>query len=181
MRVDIKPNTYLYLVILLFLLPIEWLLAWLMAMVVHEFSHWLGVKLCGGKVLELSASIGGIQMQSTPLTDRKRLFSILSGPFGGLLLASLGRWFPRMALCSWVLSVYNLLPLLFLDGGKALEIIAGASVATVTEKIILVLLSFLAIYVSVLLGFGILPVAVIVGLWLKSRKSPCKQSICKLQ
>ena len=180
-RITVRPNVYIYLVLLLFLIPIQWLFAWILALSVHEFCHWAAVKACGGKVFELTIGIGGVQMQSTPLPNRRRLFCILSGPLGGFLLVFLGRWFSRIALCSWILSLYNLLPFSFLDGGKGLEILIGNNITEIIGKILLILLSVAAVYAAFVFDLGILPLAVITGLWLKNRNTPCKPHICRLQ
>lgn len=181
MSVTLKLNTYIYFVLLLFLVPIKWLLAWLTAVSFHEFCHWVSVKLCGGEIYGLTVGIGGANMECTPLSNGKRLFAVLSGPIGGFALVLLGRWIPRTALCSWLLSVYNLLPMLPLDGGRALEILVGKQAASVIDRIFLIFLSLVALYVAINLHFGILPLAIIGGLWLKHRKSPCKPPICRVQ
>ena len=180
MRVNMNPNTYLYLAFLLLMLPAKFLLAWLLAMAAHEFSHCFGVKLCGGKVLGLCIGVGGIHMQSTPMSDIKRLFCVLCGPIGGFLLTLLGRWLPLTALLSWLLSAYNLLPFPFLDGGKALEILVGDAADKVAKAVMLLLL-LAAIYGTVFMEIGALPMVIITGLWLKYRKTPCKPGVCKLQ
>lgn len=181
-NITIKANTYVYLVILLLLIPIQWLFAWLVTMLFHELCHWIAVKLCGAQVYQLVIGIGGMDMESSPLSDGKRLFAVLSGPIGGFLLVFLGRWFPRVALCSWMLSMYNLLPLLPLDGGRALQIILRNKTAFfVVEKCILILLTFACAYVAFSLRLGVLPLAIVAGLWLKNRKRPCKASLCKVQ
>jgi len=180
-RVTVKPNTYVYLVMLIFFVPLKWMAAWLIAVSVHELSHYVGVKLCGGEVLEFSVGVGGAHMVCSPLENRRKLFSVLSGPIGGFALVLLGRWFPRTALCSWLLSVYNFLPLLNLDGGRALEILFGQRRASVVEKITLGLLSLAALYMAIILRFGFLPLAIVCILWLKSRKSPCKLRARRVQ
>ena len=180
-RVMIKPNTYIYLVLLLFFVPFKWLIAWLIAVCVHEFCHFAAVRALGGEVLEFSVGIGGANIRCGPMSDRKRLMSVLGGPFGGFAVVLLGRWFPRLALCSWLLSAFNLLPLLNLDGGRALEILIGKRWAENVEKAVLGLLSIVAIYLSIILKFGILPLVIIGTLWLKSRNSPCKLRRCKVQ
>ena len=181
MRIVVKANTYVYLVLLLFVVPMRWLLAWLIALSVHELFHWAAVKACGGKVLGLTVGIGGVQMQCTPLPDIKRFFCILCGPIGGLSLVPLGHWLPRTALCCWILSLYNLLPFTFLDGGQGLVILIGSSITAIIGKTLLIILSCAAVYAAFVLELGILPVAIIAGLWLKSRNTPCKPRICKVQ
>ena len=179
-KIDIRPTTYIYLVLLLFLVPIKWLLAWLFAAGFHEVCHWLAVKLCRGEVYSITFGIAGAKMECSPMTNKKSLFTVLCGPLGGLLLLVFARWIPRTALCSWFLSMYNLLPLLPLDGGRVLEILFGNK-AFILQKIFLILLSIGAVFASIILHFGLLPLVIISVLWLKSRNTPCKPDACKVQ
>ena len=179
-KIDLKPNTYIYLVLLLFLIPIKWVLAWVFAAGFHEVCHWLAVKLCDGEIYSISIGLGGAKMECSPMSNKKKLFAVLSGPIGGLLPLLFARWIPRIALCSWVLSMYNLLPLLHLDGGRVLEILLGSK-AVAIQKFFLIVISVGALYMSFVLQFALLPLGIIVILWLKSRNTPCKPSACKLQ
>ena len=179
-KIDIRPNTYIYIVLLLFFVPLKWLFAWLFAAGFHEVCHWLAVRLCDGKIYSITIGFGGAEMECGPMTNKKRLFAVLLGPLGGLFLVLFARWIPRVALCSWFLSLYNLLPLLQLDGGRALEILFGEK-ALVLQKAFLIAISIIAIYASVILHLGLLPLGIIAVLWLKSRNFPCKPDICKVQ
>ena len=179
-KVNIRPNTYIYIVVLLFLIPLKWLLAWLLAAGFHELCHWIAVRLCGGEIYNVTIGLGGAKMECSPLSKGHQLFSLLCGPIGGLLPLLFARWLPRTVLCCWALSVYNLLPLLHLDGGRALEILLGAKAAWV-QRIFLILLSLGVVYLSFALGFGLLPIGLMLILWLKSRNTTCKPSLCKVQ
>lgn len=179
-KFDVKPNTYIYIVLLLFLVPLKWLFAWLFAAGFHEVCHWIAVKLCGGEIYSITIGLGGAKMECGPMTKRKRLLAVLCGPLGGLFLLLFARWIPRVAICSWFLSLYNLLPLRQLDGGRALEILIGEK-TFILQKVFLIALSVGAIYISVVFHFGLLPVAIIAVLWLKSRNTPCKPGSCKVQ
>lgn len=179
-KIDIRPNTYIYIVLLLFLIPIKWIVAWVLAAGFHEICHWFAVRLCGGEIHRITIGLGGAKMECSPMSNGKRVFAVLSGPIGGLLPLALARWIPRTALCCWFLSMYNLLPLLHLDGGRVLEILLGAR-AVIAQKLFLLALSVGAVYASIVLGFGLLPVAIIALLWLKNRKSPCKPGACRVQ
>lgn len=179
-KINIKPITYIYVVLMVFLLPLKWLFAWLFATVFHEVCHWFAVKLCGGEIYSLTVGLDGAKMECGPMSNRKNLVSVLCGPFGGLLLVLLGKWMPRVALCSWFLSIYNLLPLLPLDGGRALEILFGQK-ARVFQRVFLCFLTFGALYALVILRFGFLPLVIVAALWLKNRNSPCKPGVCKVQ
>lgn len=182
MRVIIRPNTYIYLIILLFLIPLQWLIAWLIAMAFHEFCHWIAVRLCGGNIDLLMIGIGGIDMRCGLLTDRKRLLCLLCGPLSGFILAAFGLWFPKIAICGWVLSIYNLLPVLPLDGGRVLQILLNNDTRfQLVQTCIFALLGVLTVYAAFFLGFGVLPILVTGLLWLKNRKIPCNKGVFKLQ
>lgn len=182
MQLSVKPYTYIYLAVLVFLVPLQWLTAWVVAVAFHECCHYIAVRLCGGQVYKLTIGIGGADMETEPLSEVKRLIAVLSGPMGGFVLLLLGRWVPKVSICSWILSVYNLLPLLPLDGGKALQILLRSdTLYYIVEKVVLLILAILAIYGTVVLHFGLLPMTIITVLWIKNRKSPCKERICKVQ
>ncbi len=181
MNITVKPSTYLYIGILVLLIPLPWFFGWVSAVVFHEVCHYLAVRLLGGEVYRVSVHIGGVQMQCGMLTDKKRLIAILTGPIGGFLLVLLGRWFPRLALCSWVLSVYNLIPLLPLDGGRALEVIMGDKTFHCVQRMMLILVSMVAIGAACYMQLGILPVLIAIGLWLRNRNTTCKQTPFKVQ
>lgn len=181
MRVTVKPNTYIFVVLLLLLLPIKWVTAWLLAIIFHELCHYLTVKLFSGQVYRLTIGLGGADMECSTLPDRKRLIAILGGPLGGILLIFLGKWFPRLAICSFILSVYNLLPVLPLDGGRALQIVLRERSFHTIERLFLATVSLGAIYCVVRLQFWLLPTLIVVGLWYRNRKRPCKERPDRVQ
>lgn len=181
-KFSIDPRLYILLTVLIFLVPLPWLAAWVAAVCFHELSHLLAVKLYGGKVCSFSLGLGGANLECADLTDRAYLVSILAGPVGGLGLVLLGRWFPRLAICSWLLSVYNLLPVLPLDGGQAMGIlIKNACLFRVIERMSLFTISILALYICFFWNLGPLPLIVAVSLWFKNRKRPCKGPQCGVQ
>lgn len=182
MKITLNLSIYLYFAILLLILPVKWLIAWIIAVCFHEACHYLAIKLCGGHSDQLQAGFGGAVISCSGLSNKKQLISLLAGPGGGLILVLLGRWFPRVALCNWVLSAYNLLPILPLDGGQVLQLlIKNKKAFYVVEKAVLITLTLFSIYISIVLQFGVLPIIIVGMLWMKNRKSPCKEAVCKLQ
>ena len=181
-RFGIDPRLYILFTVLLFLVPLPWLAAWVAAVCFHEFCHLAVVKLYGGNVCSFTVGLGGANMECIDLTDSAYLISILAGPVGGLGLVLLGRWFPRLAICSWFLSFYNLLPVLPLDGGQAMRIlIKNSRLFLVVERISLFIISILAICICFFADFGPLPLVIAVSLWIKNRKRPCKGPQCRVQ
>lgn len=182
MRITFSSNTYILLAILLLAVPLPLLTAWLSAVVFHEVCHWLAVKLLGGEIYSVSIGVGGANMQCDCLSDWRRLIAVLSGPLGGFLLVLLGRWLPRVALCSWMLSAYNLLPIYPLDGGRAMEILIGnPSVFLLVQKLVVLMLILATVYAAFVLGFGVLPLLVTGGLLIKRRKFPCNADAGRVQ
>jgi len=181
-KFSVKANTYIYFVLLLFIIPIPWLFAWVTAVLLHELGHYFAIRIIGGKIYQITVGIGGMDMQTSPLADWAHLIAILSGPIGGFLPVLFAQQMPRLAVCCWILSLYNLLPLLPLDGGRALEILFGKRKIFYTlQKILLAMLLGGAIYAAIFLKLGILPLAIIGALCARNRKIPCKPTICKVQ
>ena len=180
--VIVKSNFYIYLTVLLLIIPLQWLVSWIVAIVFHELCHYITVKVCKGTIESVGISFGGVEMRCADLSNLCRFIAILSGPFGGFLLICLGRWFPCLALCSFFLSLYNLLPILPLDGGQALQIVLKSKkIFDVLQGITLLLLMIFAIFCTFYLRLGALPLAVVIGIIIKHRKRPCKESLCRVQ
>jgi len=181
-QVKISDGTYIFAVILLFVVPIRWLLAILLAITVHELSHFLAVRVLGGKVYLVIIDVYGIKMVADSLSDTKKVFAILSGPIIGFLPTFIGALFPELALCCWMLTVYNLLPFSGLDGGNILRIITkNDSIIRWVERIMILIFLFFAIYCSFILRLGVLPCAMVACLYLRCVKKPCQESFCKVQ
>lgn len=182
MNISVKTNTYVFLTMLLFFIPVRWIISWVIAISFHELCHFLAVRLCNGKIYHLTIGLGGAEMQCGNMSDKCLLISVLCGPIGGLLLAFLGQWIPRIALCSFVLSLYNLIPLLPLDGGRALYILSGERKwFYFFQKFILIIMFLLALFFAFSMKLGLLPIAIVAILYWKHRKIPCKEGRCRVQ
>lgn len=168
----------------LLILPLRWLIASAIAAGFHELCHLLLLRLCGSQAQRVRFGPGGAVIQAPPLPPARAMLCSLAGPAGGLMLLSLSRWFPRLALCAAIQSAYNLLPVSGLDGGHALRFFtelflpsdAAGVVCRIVQGVILLLVGFLGFYGTFILRLGVLPILAAGSLVIKATngKIPCK-------
>ncbi len=149
----------------LLVLPMQWLLAIVLAAAFHELCHYWAVRLCGGEIHRITLGLTGARMEVSDLRPDRELICALAGPLGGLCLLIFVRWFPRTAICAAAQSLYNLLPVYPLDGGRALRCALewklpmerAKEVCLWIERICLVGIVVLGLYGMVKLRLGVLP------------------------
>jgi len=101
---------------------------------IHELSHIVTLKLCGGKIQKINVYPFGIDMicDMNSLSYTKELYVVLSGGVSNLLCAFLVHVFAGIShsapVCFFIYAnlffgIGNLIPLPVFDGGRALHII----------------------------------------------------------
>lgn len=103
------------------ILPLKWLIAWLLAAIFHEFCHYFALKCFGIEILDIQLGAFGARIESEPMKMKTNLICTMAGPVGSFLLFILIRWFPEVAICGVVQGIYNFLPLYSVDGGFIVE------------------------------------------------------------
>lgn len=131
--IALSPGAVFVLSLIYFFGGISSLGAVLLSAAVHELGHAAAIKLCGGKVKRLSFDSSGLCMTGAgTYSTGGEMFILLAGPVAGLALAfacsklgndSANDFFLRTAGISFALTIYNMLPALPLDGGRALNIL----------------------------------------------------------
>lgn len=150
------------------LLPLQWILAVILAAGFHELCHYLAIKSCGGEVHGINFGISGISMRVSGLTEWKEMICSLAGPAGGAVLLIFARWIPRIAICASIQSLFNLLPVYPLDGGRALRCvliryIRGEQAERISDligSVVVIGICVVGIVGSILFRVGVFPILV---------------------
>lgn len=152
------------------------LLGWaLVACALHELGHVAAVSLLGGSVKELRLTAVGAELSldgARPLSYGREALAVLAGPGTSLLtavLAAAGKWF-LLAGLSLGQGLFNLLPILPLDGGRALLLLATRRGEEGTRRVLCGLSAALS---GLLLGAGLIllrvfgnPALLVTAAWL---------------
>lgn len=123
-RLEISPGFLLLMGVLFWLDEGVGLLLWgLLACAVHELGHVAVAWRFGGRVKRLSLTVVGAELSFSyhaPLSYGRESIVALAGPSANLLLGGLFFWLGLYlpSVLSFGLGVFNLLPILPLDGGR---------------------------------------------------------------
>ena len=120
---SVAPGVYFFLALLILLIPLRWLLGAVVSITVHEFCHILAIRSFGVPIRSVQVGISGARIQTHDMSLWQELICALAGPMGGILLLLTAKWFPVTALCAGFHTLYNLLPVYPLDGGRILRCI----------------------------------------------------------
>lgn len=136
-RMDISAGALLVLSVIYFFGGIYSLISLLLAIAVHELGHITAIGLLGGSVRKMSFDSSGLCIRYTGIDGLfPELISLISGALLGALFAFAASYFGnathntlllRTAGISILLSMYNMLPALPLDGGRALQCVLAAA------------------------------------------------------
>lgn len=182
---QVDPLTYLLAAIMLLVFPLNWLFAAIIAAVFHELCHLSMLFLLKGNLRSIRVYSSGCVMEVDRMREIHQFISILAGPMGSLSLIFLCRIAPRIAVCGLIQGVYNLIPIMPLDGGRMLRIILYGICPERTERIMKIVEVILRL--TMMLGILFLTVSrllhpisgislILLNIKLTLRKIPCKQS-----
>lgn len=129
-RFSFDGGFFLMLSCALLILPLRWVIAWCLAVAVHEAGHYVALRLCRIQVEGISFSSCGIQIQTGYLPRRTELICAVSGPAAGFSLILLSKYIPYTAFCTFLHSVFNLFPIYPMDGGRAVRVLLSGILKT---------------------------------------------------
>ena len=174
-NIRVDGSVYIWLALGLFVLPLSWQMAAILAAFVHEMCHYLAARIWKVRIRGIRIGIGGMLMYTEPMPAEKEFVVAMAGPAGSLLLGLWMRQFPELALCGMIQGAYNLIPVFPLDGGRMLRCLMGKWSEPIETGVLIVVFIFGAIMG---IRYGIFPflLAVLVTGKTIRRKFPCKPS-----
>ena len=117
-RVRVEGGAWLVLGLAVLLLPLRVLLGIVLAAAVHELGHLTVMYFLGVPVLGINLHPGGARIEAVPMEPGAEVICALAGPVVGALVIFTWKWFPELALAGLVETVFNLIPIYPLDGGR---------------------------------------------------------------
>lgn len=152
---------WLILALMILVLPMKWILSATLAVIIHELGHYTALRLCGVEVMGIRVSTGSVRMRVDRMKPWQEAVCALSGPLAGFSLLLFSRLLPRAAVCGFVHSLYNLLPIYPLDGGRVIRSL-GLSKAgcRIIEGVCVIGILIAGVYGCLVLKLGAIPIFV---------------------
>lgn len=178
---ELSSGALLVLACVYFFGGITSLVALLVAIIAHEAGHAAAIIMCGGRVRGVYVDSSGLCMsKSGAYGTASEIITLLAGPVAGLAIALLcahigQKWsnvlFLRTAGMSLLLTVYNLLPALPLDGGRMLMCVLNAVLGAEKAGSIMLCISLAAGLALAVLGMrsantGLGAALIAAGVWI---------------
>ena len=111
------------------------------AVAVHELGHIALLRLSGAQLTRLRLDVFGCRLDyHGELSRGWMLCAVLAGPVAGFVyglaaIATGGEYGETTGVVSLLLTAFNLLPILPLDGGRALALLAGPAAAARVSRV----------------------------------------------
>ena len=182
----IKPGFCIGLCVAVLIVPVQWLISWVCAAMIHELGPYFMLKILKIQICSITLGLSGAVIRTGQMTMNQELLSALAGPLLGFCSMGLARWLPYIAICALIQNVYNILPLPRHDGSRVLRCFLGLlltesvaeAVLVAVRVFVLILLVGICLFLATRVSFGYLLMWFAVGVALKCVlvKIPCKDT-----
>ena len=158
----VKGTAFFFLALTLMVLPLRWFAAVVIAAAVHELGHIAAVKILGGSLCRLSIRYEGASINAQLDSRWKEAVAILAGPCAGACFILFSRWLPRVAILAAAQTLFNLLPVYPLDGGRLIRCLGvGERTMAWIEYTAILCLVLVGMYLFLGLRMGFLPLVIV--------------------
>ena len=72
-NITVEYSFYLFAAMFLLFIPLRLALAWAFAVIIHEFCHYLALRVCKVSIISVSISATGIRMDTELIYERKKI------------------------------------------------------------------------------------------------------------
>ena len=184
----VKPECFIVISLSLLLVPWRWVISWVIAIAVHEFFHFIAIRLCKCEVWQIDVALDGVSMKTQFDRPWTELVSTVAGPLGSICLGLFANIVPRIAVCGYMQFLFNLLPIYPNDGGRVLKVLFQrwmpssmiVKALSLLNSCICGLILIGSIYMSIRYRLGLIPV--LTALMISARiKKPCKERRMRVQ
>ena len=117
-RVRVEGGAWIVLGLAVLLLPLRVLLGIVLAATIHELGHLAALYFLGVPVLGFVLRPGGARIEAGPMEPGTDVICALAGPVAGAVTIFTWKWFPELAVVGLIQTVFNLIPVYPLDGGR---------------------------------------------------------------
>lgn len=165
-------------VLAIMLFPLKWSVSWFVAAFFHEMSHYLTLLIFKIKIFSLRITASGAILETEPMSQKQEIISALAGPLGGCGLLFFLYISPTISICALFQTLFNLLPIFPLDGGRVLLgtliLVFGKKCAMKVYRciafIIYIILFLCAGACALYLNFGMIPLILTFLFFLRTYK-----------
>lgn len=136
------------------------------AIVLHEVGHIIALSIFKSKPERVILRVGAVGISGRfLLTAKNEIIMLLAGPLVNVILFFAFFFFYfvfgnitilNFALVMLVMGIFNLLPIIGLDGGEILKIILGRYLSFSVANLLLIIVSLITIFLILALGFLVL-------------------------
>ena len=189
-RIELKAGAYLSVAVAVLILPLWFFLSLIIAAAIHEFCHYLALRISNIRVFRITIGPFGASLETESMDPGRELLCAMAGPLGSLMLVPFYRLMPGIAFWGLIQGLFNLLPIYPMDGGRILKCLLEL-LRIPRRGEICKILEWMTIFGIFALGFwgkwnwnlgwgGVL-VGMILFLRLIRRKIPCKECRFRVQ
>ena len=155
-RIHIGPWFVLLWVLSIMIFPAKFIIAWVIAVVIHEFGHYIALKILGIKIFHVSFHFGRINIHTEAMSPLQQIITAIAGPVAGALLSLISFDMELVHIFALIQTCCNLIPLYPTDGGRVvtgiLKLLLKADTASKVHSAIETVTSWILLLAAVVVS-----------------------------